>query len=39
MVTVAFLALVMLALLNIAFWSVMRIRLMRMDSASVVRHQ
>ncbi len=33
MVTVAFLALVMLALLNIAFWSVMRIRLMRMDSA------
>jgi hypothetical protein len=33
MVAVAFLALVILALVNIAFWWVMRIRLMRMDSA------
>ena len=33
MVGVAFLALVILALVNIAFWWVMRIRLMRMDSA------
>ena len=32
MVAVAFLALVILALVNIAFWWVMRIRLMRMDS-------
>ena len=32
MVAVAFLALVILALINIAFWWVMRIRLMRMDS-------
>jgi hypothetical protein len=33
MVGVAFLAFVILALVNIAFWWVMRIRLMRMDSA------
>jgi hypothetical protein len=33
MVAVAFLALVILALVNNAFWWVMRIRLMRMDSA------
>ena len=33
MVGVAFLALVILALVNIAVWWVMRIRLMRMDSA------
>lgn len=33
MVAVAFLALVVLALVNIAFWWVMRIRLMRMNSA------
>jgi len=33
MVGVAFLALVILALVNIAFWLVMRIRLMRADSA------
>jgi len=33
MVAVAFVALVILALLNIAFWWAMRIRLMRMDSA------
>ena len=32
MVAVAFLTLVILALVNIAFWWVMRIRLMRMDS-------
>jgi hypothetical protein len=36
MVAVAFLALVILALVNIAFWWVMRIRLMRMDSASLL---
>jgi len=34
MVAVAFLALVILALVNIACWWVMRIRLMRMDPAS-----
>ena len=34
MVAFAFLALVILALVNIAFWWVMRIRLMRMDLAS-----
>jgi hypothetical protein len=33
MVAVAFLALVALAVVNIAFWWVMRIRLVRMDSA------
>jgi hypothetical protein len=33
MVAVAFWAFVILALVNIAFWWVMRIRLMRMDSA------
>jgi len=33
MVAVAFVALVILALVNIAFWWAMRIRLMRMDSA------
>ncbi len=33
MVAVAFLALLILALVNITFWWVMRIRLMRMDSA------
>jgi hypothetical protein len=33
MVAIAFLALVILALVNIAFWWVMRIRLMRVDSA------
>jgi len=33
MVAVAFLALVILALINIAFWWVMRIRLMRVDPA------
>jgi hypothetical protein len=33
MVAVAFLVLVILALINIAFWWVMRIRLMRKDSA------
>jgi hypothetical protein len=33
MVAVAFLALVIMALVSIAFWWVMRIRLMRMDSA------
>jgi hypothetical protein len=33
MVAVAFLALVIMALVNIAFWWAMRIRLMRMDSA------
>ena len=33
MVAVAFLALLILVLVNIAFWWVMRIRLMRMDSA------
>ncbi len=33
MVAVTFFALVILALVNIAFWRVMRIRLMRMDSA------
>jgi hypothetical protein len=33
MVAVAFLTLLILALVNIAFWWVMRIRLMRMDSA------
>lgn len=33
MVAVAFLALLILALVNIAFWWLMRIRLMRMDSA------
>jgi hypothetical protein len=33
MVAFAFLALVILALVNMAFWLVMRIRLMRMDSA------
>jgi hypothetical protein len=32
MVAVAFVALVILALVNIAFWGAMRIRLMRMDS-------
>jgi hypothetical protein len=34
MVAVAFLALVILALVNVAFWWVMRIRLIRMDSGS-----
>jgi hypothetical protein len=33
MVAVAFLTLLILAMVNIAFWWVMRIRLMRMDSA------
>ena len=33
MVAVAFWALVIMALVNIAFWWAMRIRLMRMDSA------
>ena len=33
MVAVAFVALVILALVNIGFWWAMRIRLMRMDSA------
>jgi hypothetical protein len=33
MVAVAFLAVVIMALVNIAFWWAMRIRLMRMDSA------
>ncbi len=33
MAAVAFLTLVILSLVNIAFWWVMRIRLMRMDSA------
>lgn len=33
MVAVAFLSLVVLVLVNIAFWGAMRIRLMRMDSA------
>ncbi len=33
MVAIAFSALLILVLLNIAFWWVMRIRLMRMDSA------
>ena len=33
MLAVAFLALVIMALVNVAFWWAMRVRLMRMDSA------